>query len=141
MAQLIYTGFVHADPHEGNMMLDENDMLVFLDFGLMSEVEPFIMEGFAKGIQHMISDTLGRSRPRVSRGRFHPSGGFPEARRENDTYKPASLEEMTAAVAQTLSTEEGGQSRFGALATGLAKLSANFKFLTPPYIILSFERF
>lgn len=31
-------------------MFDKNDMFVFLDFGFMSEVEFFIMEGFVKGI-------------------------------------------------------------------------------------------
>ena len=141
VAQLIYTGFVHADPHEGNMMLDENDMLVFLDFGLMSEVEPFIMEGFAKGIQHMISGNWEGLVLVFQEVGFTPAEGFLKRDGRTDTYKPASLEEMTAAVAQTLSTEEGGQSRFGALATGLAKLSANFKFLTPPYIILLIRTF
>ena len=44
MAQLTYTGFVHADPHEGNLLLDRSDgSLVFLDFGLVSEVEPYVM--------------------------------------------------------------------------------------------------
>ena len=141
VAQLIYTGFVHADPHEGNMMLDENDMLVFLDFGLMSEVEPYIMEGFAKGIQHMISGNWEGLVLVFQEVGFTPAEGFLKRDGRSDTYKPASLEEMTAAVAQTLSTEEGGQSRFGALATGLAKLSANFKFLTPPYIILLIRTF
>ena len=141
VAQLIYTGFVHADPHEGNMMLDKNDMLVFLDFGLMSEVEPFIMEGFAKGIQHMISGNWEGLVLVFQEVGFTPKEGFLKRDDRSDTYKPATLEEMTAAVAKTLSSEEGGQSRFGALATGLAKLSANFKFLTPPYIILLIRTF
>lgn len=141
VAQLIYTGFVHADPHEGNMMLDDNDMLVFLDFGLMSEVEPFIMEGFAKGIQHMISGNWEGLVLVFQEVGFTPKEGFLKRDDRSDTYKPATLEEMTKAVADTLSTEEGGQSRFGALATGLAKLSANFKFLTPPYIILLIRTF
>ena len=53
-ASLVLTGFVHADPHEGNIMLEDDGRLVFLDFGLMSSVEPDIMEAFARGIQaHM----------------------------------------------------------------------------------------
>ena len=35
---------VHADPHEGNIMLADDGRLVFLDFGLMSGVEDDIME-------------------------------------------------------------------------------------------------
>jgi len=141
VAQLIYTGFVHADPHEGNMMLDDNDMLVFLDFGLMSEVEPKIMEGFAKGIQHMITGNWEGLVLVFQEVGFTPADGFLKREKRGAGYESATLEEMTAAVASTLSTEEGGQSRFGALATGLAKLSANYKFLTPPYIILLIRTF
>ncbi len=61
VAQLTYTGFVHADPHEGNILLEEGTgELVFLDFGLVATVDEFVMEGFAKGIQCMIAgDWLG----------------------------------------------------------------------------------
>ena len=38
------TGLVHADPHEGNIMLDDDGKVVFLDFGLMSRVENDIQE-------------------------------------------------------------------------------------------------
>jgi predicted unusual protein kinase regulating ubiquinone biosynthesis (AarF/ABC1/UbiB family) len=48
-AGLVLTGIVHADPHEGNMMLADDGRLVFLDFGLMSTVEADIMEAFALG--------------------------------------------------------------------------------------------
>jgi len=43
-AGLVLTGKVHADPHEGNIMLADDGRLVFLDFGLMSGVEDDIME-------------------------------------------------------------------------------------------------
>ena len=46
-AGLVLTGLVHADPHEGNIMLADDGRLVFLDFGLMSEVDEKIMEAFA----------------------------------------------------------------------------------------------
>ena len=45
VAQLIRTGFVHADPHEGNMLYTTDGRLAFLDFGLMCTVQPRIMEG------------------------------------------------------------------------------------------------
>ena len=37
------------------MLLADNGQLIFLDFGLISRMEPNIMEGFAEGIQYMIS--------------------------------------------------------------------------------------
>ena len=54
-AGLVLTGLVHADPHEGNIMLADDGRLVFLDFGLMSRVEGDIMEAFASGIQCVLS--------------------------------------------------------------------------------------
>jgi predicted unusual protein kinase regulating ubiquinone biosynthesis (AarF/ABC1/UbiB family) len=54
-ASLVVTGLVHADPHEGNVMLADDGRLVFLDFGLMSRVEPDIMEAFASGIQALLN--------------------------------------------------------------------------------------
>jgi predicted unusual protein kinase regulating ubiquinone biosynthesis (AarF/ABC1/UbiB family) len=38
------------------MLDDETGRLVFLDFGLMSNVEAEIMEGFARGIQACLSE-------------------------------------------------------------------------------------
>ena len=54
-ASLVVTGIVHADPHEGNVMLADDGRLVFLDFGLMSKVRPEIMEAFACGIQAVLN--------------------------------------------------------------------------------------
>ena len=32
-ASLVLTGYVHADPHEGNLMLADDGRVIFLDFG------------------------------------------------------------------------------------------------------------
>lgn len=37
--QLLRTGIVHADPHEGNMLFTDDGRLAMLDFGLMCRVE------------------------------------------------------------------------------------------------------
>ena len=54
-AGLVLTGLVHADPHEGNIMLADDGRLVFLDFGLMSRVDGYVCEAFASGIQCVLS--------------------------------------------------------------------------------------
>jgi predicted unusual protein kinase regulating ubiquinone biosynthesis (AarF/ABC1/UbiB family) len=146
VAQLVYTGFVHADPHEGNMMLDtSDDSLVFLDFGLMAEVDGKIMEGFAKGIQSMISGDW-RQLALV----FQEVGFTPEvfekrnpdkSLRKKVPYVECTLDEIALAIKDQLESEAGGRSRFGALATGLARLSTTYHFLTPPYIILLIRTF
>ena len=55
-ASLVLTGYVHADPHEGNLMLREDGKVVFLDFGLMSGVDGYIMESFAQGIRACLAE-------------------------------------------------------------------------------------
>ena len=55
-ASLVLTGYVHADPHEGNVMLADDGSIVFLDFGLMSTIDPSIMEAFARGIQARLAE-------------------------------------------------------------------------------------
>ena len=158
VAQLTYTGFVHADPHEGNILLDERDGgLVFLDFGLVAEVEDSIMEGFARGIQCMIAgDWLGLTYVFRDVGMCPPESFYrkvaletnsAEGTRKRSRKKPktvdqeCSAEEMAGAIERCLMAEEGGQSRFGALATGLGAMSSRYKFLTPPYIVLLVRTF
>ena len=180
VAQLTYTGFVHADPHEGNILLEtsKNGGLVFLDFGLVAEVEDFVMEGFARGIQCMIAgdwlgltyvfrdvgmcppesfyrkvvpeEDEGRNEPEaeanagldapVSRRKRAQRAGKKKNRRKT-VEQPCSAEEMALAIEACLTAEEGGQSRFGALATGLGAMSSRYKFLTPPYIVLLVRTF
>ena len=146
MAQLTYTGFVHADPHEGNLLLDQKDgSLVFLDFGLVSTVEDNIMEGFAKGIQCMIAgDWVGLAYVFRDVGMCPPDNFYRKEIVPGEKFKKlvaVSAEEMAAAIDEALSGEEGGQSRFGALATGLGAMSGTYKFLTPPYIVLLVRTF
>eukprot|EP00873_Tetraselmis_striata_P030003 jgi/Tetstr1/450267/TSEL_037303.t1 len=55
VAQLLRTGFVHVDPHEGNMMFTDDGELCYIDFGLMARVAPQNMEAFASGVCHMLA--------------------------------------------------------------------------------------
>ncbi|GJD05573.1 Uncharacterized protein Gasu2_00350 [Galdieria sulphuraria] len=51
--QLLGTGFFHADPHPGNLLVDNRGRLVILDFGLMSEVEKSQMDRMITAIIHL----------------------------------------------------------------------------------------
>eukprot|EP00871_Galdieria_phlegrea_P001954 jgi/Galph1/275/GphlegSOOS_G5108.1 len=53
LTQLLGTGFFHADPHPGNLMIDDKGRLVILDYGLMSEVEEGQMERMVAAIIHL----------------------------------------------------------------------------------------
>ena len=55
LVQLMITGFVHADPHEGNLKYMHDGRICFLDFGLMDRVSSQVMEGFAEGIRSVVA--------------------------------------------------------------------------------------
>jgi aarF domain-containing kinase len=38
--QLLETGFMHSDPHPGNLLVGRDGSLVYLDFGMVVEVGP-----------------------------------------------------------------------------------------------------
>lgn len=143
-ASLVLTGFVHADPHEGNLMLDENGKVVFLDFGLMSRVDPDIMESFASGIRACLSEdyaTLAATFQRVgfltTPLEYRESAKAPYGKLGAD-----GLEKFAVELEAAMKDVEGGSSRFGALATVLNdRLSKRWKMFTPPYCLLLIRTF
>lgn len=38
--QIFVAGFFHADPHPGNLVVDDDSLLTYLDFGLMGRITP-----------------------------------------------------------------------------------------------------
>lgn len=147
VSSLVFTGFVHADPHAGNLILTEDGRLAFLDFGLMGTVEPHVMEGFAAGIQHLLAERwllLAKVMQDVGFMAVGDEGGFkkvvdPTARVFEYTSCPD--EEFAAALEKQMKAEEGGLSRFGALAGALTKLSYHYHMVMPGYIILFIRTF
>jgi len=156
-ASLVLTGFVHADPHEGNLMLDEDGSIVFLDFGLMSDVEDTVMEAFAQGIQACLAEDWN------SLTKAFKSSGFisdPIEWKPDDVeddkladadfvplgYDPITgddlgLDRLSQDLENSMRGAEGGTSRFGALAEVLNGLSRRWKMATPPYVLLLIRTF
>ncbi|KAH8045881.1 hypothetical protein JL720_16542 [Aureococcus anophagefferens] len=54
--QLFGTGFVHADPHYGNMMYDRDDNLVLLDFGLVTNLTVPQTEAMATAVTAILNE-------------------------------------------------------------------------------------
>ena len=136
VAQLVRTGFVHADPHAGNLLLDPDGKLVFLDFGLMCRVEPYIMEAFASGICHLLAGDWQALAYDFRDIGLAPKKAFEKRNPETGVYEPCEDADFADGVKRALLGEEDGLTRFGALATGLGGLSGQFRFLCPPFIIL-----
>lgn len=152
-ASLVLTGFVHADPHEGNLMLDEDGNIVFLDFGLMSDVEDTIMEAFAQGIQACLAEDWEsltkafKSSGFISDPIEWKADGAPESSEfvavglDPVTGEDLGIERLSQDLRDAMEGAEGGTSRFGALATVLNGLSTKWKMQTPPYVLLLIRTF
>ena len=143
-ASLVLTGLVHADPHEGNLMLHNDGRVVFLDFGLMSRVDQNIMEGFASGIQACLSEDWYALTQSFADVGFvlqpirHRSG-------PDDIWRvdpKFGLKELAAELESSMRETPGGTARFGALANVLNRdLSPRWLVFTPPYVLLLIRTF
>ena len=143
-ASMVLTGLVHADPHEGNIMLHEDGRVVFLDFGLMSRVDQNIMEGFARGIQALLSeDWVSLTDAFVDVGFVTEPIMFRDGRNSSWRVDPMyGREQLAVALASAMENTEGGKARFGALATVLnKKISPYWLVFTPPYVLLLIRTF
>ncbi|WP_300369760.1 AarF/ABC1/UbiB kinase family protein [Brachyspira sp.] len=55
LEQIFMLGFFHADPHPGNLMALENNVLCFLDFGMIGFIPPNSKEAFSSIIMSISS--------------------------------------------------------------------------------------
>lgn len=55
LRQLLEHGFFHADPHPGNLLAMPSGKLAYLDFGMMSEIEPQQRYGLINAIVHIVN--------------------------------------------------------------------------------------
>lgn len=56
--QLYVTGFFHADPHPGNIMLCPGNRVAFLDFGIFGEVSPMQKEVLSRYLEELVYGNL-----------------------------------------------------------------------------------
>jgi len=55
LRQLLEHGFFHADPHPGNLLVTPDGKLAYLDFGMMSEIQPLQRYGLIEAIVHVVN--------------------------------------------------------------------------------------
>lgn len=55
LRQLLEHGFFHADPHPGNLLAMPSGKLAYLDFGMMSEIQPQQRYGLIKAVVHIVN--------------------------------------------------------------------------------------
>ncbi len=73
LRQLLEAGFFHADPHPGNLLAMPDGRLAYLDFGMMSEIEPYQRYGLIEAIVHLVNrDFEGLAHDYVNLGFLTP---------------------------------------------------------------------
>ena len=55
LRQLLEHGFFHADPHPGNLLARQNGTLAYLDFGMMSNIQPYQRYGLIQAVVHLVN--------------------------------------------------------------------------------------
>jgi ubiquinone biosynthesis protein len=77
LKQILVDGFVHADPHPGNVFLTEDDRIALLDLGMVARVTPSLQE---KLLQVLIAISEGRGDEAATAGLKigRPMPGFDE---------------------------------------------------------------
>jgi predicted unusual protein kinase regulating ubiquinone biosynthesis (AarF/ABC1/UbiB family) len=79
LRQLLEQGFFHADPHPGNLLATPDGKLAYLDFGMMSEVEPSQRYGLVGAIVHIVNrDFEGLAEDYVKLGFLTPDTDLAE---------------------------------------------------------------
>lgn len=53
--QMLENGYFHADTHLGNLLATPSGALCYLDFGMMSQVEPHQRYGIIEAVVHMVN--------------------------------------------------------------------------------------
>lgn len=73
LRQLLQGGFFHADPHPGNVLVTPEGKVVYLDFGMMSEISPEQRDRLIISLIHLIAgDFEGLAQDYVSLGFLPP---------------------------------------------------------------------
>ena len=128
-------------------MLADDGRVVCLDFGLMSTVEPDIMEAFARGIQAALAeDYVALAQAFKDTGFVNdPIIYYPDKEKygiDPETGEDTGLAAFAVELTEAMRVTDGSDSRFGALATVLnQELSPRWKMFTPPCVLLLIRTF
>ncbi|KAF6004909.1 hypothetical protein F1559_003947 [Cyanidiococcus yangmingshanensis] len=129
LMQLMETGFLHADPHTGNLLVTEDgSRLVYLDYGLMSEVPQSVQLSIICAVVHLIN----REYEQLATDFF----GLTLMRRDDlDMLLP----EFAEALRQTFESEHDNRNpadfTLQGVAENLLRMTVRFPFVMPLYFL------
>jgi ubiquinone biosynthesis protein len=119
LRSILHEGFLHADPHPGNLLLTPDGRLAILDLGMVVNVPPRIQQRVLRLLM-AISDGNGEQVARLLADLGHPLEGYDaEAFRDDVTHL------VSEAIA------EGAELQAGSVLVELSRLSGHHR-LRPP---------
>jgi ubiquinone biosynthesis protein len=119
LRSILHDGFLHADPHPGNLLLTPDGRLAILDLGMVVNVPPRIQQRVLR-LLVAISDGNGEQVARVLADLGHPLEGYDaEAFRDDVTHL------VSEAIA------EGAELQAGTVLVELSRVSGSHR-LRPP---------
>ncbi|CAI7806222.1 unnamed protein product [Closterium sp. NIES-54] len=135
LIQLLETGFLHADPHPGNLLRTSDGKLCILDFGFMTEVTEPQRYALVSYISHLLSADYERVAQDLVVLGFVPPDLV-------DEEKTKSVVPQLARVMSQIT--QGGGARninFGQVAEDLSSMAQDYVFVIPSYFALILRAF
>ena len=126
LVQLLETGFLHCDPHGGNLVKTKDGRLAYLDFGLVSEIPETVRYSFISAILNLINreyESLAKD--------FNGMALI----RSDDLDKEIS--KISQAFFETFdkSLSNFDKFTFQDVSEKIFRLTVNFPFILPPYFL------
>lgn len=120
LSMILDSGFVHADPHPGNLMLTDDGRLALLDLGMVASVPARLQDKVTK-LLVAISDTDGEEAALILAELGHPLEGYDAA---------AFRDDVSHLVSRAVS--EGPDLQAGAVMVELNRISGAHGLRPPP---------
>lgn len=154
--QLMTDGFIHCDPHEGNLLALPNGTVALLDFGLMAQMREDHQEAMAHGVLNIMSENY-EALETIFKGMGVLDQSVPDLRRPgvDEPFSSAIKRCMTGGGGtESASADDTGRKRivqdadgtdrrraFGQLYEELSELAFKYYFTIPSYYILVMRAF
>merc|ERR1712241_695571 len=139
LIQLLETGFFHADPHPGNLLVTPEGRLALIDFGLMADVPIQDTKTMTKTIVHLMQgDVPGLVEDAIQLG-FLPedvdkASLTPVLQSVFDSAQLAVSDQVKSGL--TYKAIQGRRKQFWAVSFDLNKIFYTYPFLVPDYFAL-----
>lgn len=120
LKQLLLDGFVHADPHPGNVFLTDDDQLAILDLGMVTRLMPGLQDNLLR-LLLAIAEGKGEEAADITIRMGEPKSGFMKA-------------EFTHRIAELVAEHSGaavGRLNSGQVVLEITKISADCWFRLP----------